>query len=109
MNDTSSESTYSTISGSSSIKNFEIKAEEKVAIFDWDDTLFCTKYIETLQVNVSEVFSFRISFEDNYSYLVSELNELENVYYYITYRALLNYLKNLLIKASKSLSSQMPT
>lgn len=79
MNDISCESTYTSLSQNSSLKNFSPNSTQKVAIFDWDDTLFCTKYVETLQMNIVDIFSFKISFEENFSYLVSEFNDLENV------------------------------
>lgn len=79
MSDISCESTYTNSSHVSSVKNFSIDSKQSVALFDWDDTLFCTKYIENMQINLTDIFSFKISFEDNYSYLVAEFKDLENV------------------------------
>ena len=54
------------------------KMEKKIAIFDWDDTLFCTKYLETFQINFSDLFSFKQSIEESNPYLLNQLKDLEN-------------------------------
>ena len=54
------------------------KMEKKIAIFDWDDTLFCTKYLETFQINFSDLFSFKYSIEESNPYLLNQLKDLEN-------------------------------
>ena len=45
MNDYSVESTYQSISQNSSVKDYKTEEEQKVAIFDWDDTLLCTSFL----------------------------------------------------------------
>lgn len=79
MSDVSGESTYQSQSLGSSVKNYDIKGTQRVAIFDWDDTLFCTKYIEALQLNLVDIFTFKTSFEENFSYLKKEFEDLQNV------------------------------
>lgn len=79
MSDVSGESTYQSQSLGSSVKNYDTKGTQRVAIFDWDDTLFCTKYIEALQLNLVDIFTFKTSFEENYSYLKKEFEDLQNV------------------------------
>ena len=57
---------------------YEKKMEKRIAIFDWDDTLFCTKYLETFQLNFTDIFSFKYSLEETNPYLLNQLKELEN-------------------------------
>ena len=79
MNDNSAESTCQSISQNSSVKNYKTDLRQKVAIFDWDDTLFSTSYIQNMNLNLNDIFSFKISFEDNFGYLTTEFQELQNV------------------------------
>ncbi len=58
----------------------EVK-EVSIALFDWDDTLFCTKYFEILQVDHKLIFSESKSIEDFGMYLIYELQALEEVKY----------------------------
>ena len=62
----------------SSPNPYEKKMEKRIAIFDWDDTLFCTKYLETFQLNFTDIFSFKYSLEETNPYLLNQLKELEN-------------------------------
>ena len=58
---------------------FEVEKQIKlISIFDWDDTLFCTKYFDTFNLNYSDIFSFKTSLQDSNPYLLNELKELEN-------------------------------
>lgn len=107
MNDYSSASTGDEASQNSSQKNLKISLYQKVAIFDWDDTLFCTKYLDALEINLLDLFSFKISLENNFSYLVTEFNELENVINIINFSVSLKLLKNYCKKVSKYLLYQM--
>jgi hypothetical protein len=68
----------STTTANSSPNPYEKKLEKRIAIFDWDDTLFCTKYLETFQLNFTDIFSFKYSLEETNPYLLNQLKELEN-------------------------------
>jgi hypothetical protein len=58
---------------------FEVEKQIKlISIFDWDDTLFCTKYFDTFNLNYSDIFSFKTSLQDFNPYLLNELKDLEN-------------------------------
>ena len=58
---------------------FEFEKQIKlISIFDWDDTLFCTKYFDTFNLNYSDIFSFKTSLQDSNPYLLNELKDLEN-------------------------------
>jgi hypothetical protein len=54
--------------------------EHTVVIFDWDNTLFCTDYLEMLKPNYESIFSGESSLEDLGCYLSEEMLTLENVY-----------------------------
>ena len=47
-------------------------------IFDFDDTLFCTKYFDTFSIPYKDIFNNRISLEEINPGLVIELKQLEN-------------------------------
>ena len=68
----------STTTANSSPNPYEKKLEKRIAIFDWDDTLFCTKYLETFQLNFTDIFSFKYSLEETNPYLLNQLKDLEN-------------------------------
>lgn len=53
---------------------------QTVILFDWDDTLFCTKYLGLHGLNYNEIFSCQSSLEDLCCYVNSELKDLEQVY-----------------------------
>lgn len=74
------ESTYNSSSSPESLSHFNLSPYQKVALFDWDDTLFCTKYMEIHELNYNEIFSCAKSLEDFGSFLTGELKELENVF-----------------------------
>jgi hypothetical protein len=46
-------------------------------IFDFDDTLFCTKYFDTFSVPYKDIFDCRISLEEINPSLVKEIKQLE--------------------------------
>ena len=47
-------------------------------IFDFDDTLFCTKYFDTFSIPYKDIFNNTISLEEINPGLVIELKQLEN-------------------------------
>ena len=47
-------------------------------IFDFDDTLFCTKYLDTFALSYQDIFNRRISLEQMNSCLAREIKELES-------------------------------
>jgi hypothetical protein len=49
-----------------------------VIIFDFDDTLFCTKYFDTFLIPYKDIFNNTISLEEINPGLVIELKQLEN-------------------------------
>ena len=49
-----------------------------VIIFDFDDTLFCTKYFDTFSIPYKDIFNNTISLEEINPGLVIELKQLEN-------------------------------
>jgi hypothetical protein len=53
--------------------------EHKVVIFDWDDTLFCTKYLDLHVSSYKELFDEKISIDQLGMYLNHELQTLEEV------------------------------
>ena len=50
---------------------------KKLVIFDFDDTLFCTKYFDTFSLSYQDIFSFKTSLEEINLFLFKELVELE--------------------------------
>ncbi len=67
----------STISTLSTISN--IPGLSTIAIFDWDNTLFCTDYLDMLQLDYKAIFSEQISVEQIGAYLRDEIQKLEEV------------------------------
>jgi hypothetical protein len=55
--------------------------EHKVVIFDWDDTLFCTKYLDLHVSDYKQLFEEKISIDQLGMYLNHELQSLEEVRY----------------------------
>jgi hypothetical protein len=47
-------------------------------IFDFDDTLFCTKYFDTFTLSYQDIFSCKVSLEEINPCLLRELKELES-------------------------------
>ena len=47
-------------------------------IFDFDDTLFCTKYFDTFSLIYQDIFSCKVSLEEINPCLVRELKQLES-------------------------------
>lgn len=66
------------ISETSSISGETLQLSKTIMIFDFDDTLICTKYLDSLNLNYHLIFSFQSSLEDSHPSLMKELNELEN-------------------------------
>jgi len=55
--------------------------KHKIVIFDWDNTLFCTKYLEMLNADYDSIFNGRSCLEDLGGYLLDEISVLERVFY----------------------------
>jgi len=53
--------------------------EVKVVIFDWDNTLFCTSYLEMFQLDYKSIFSEQKSIEENGTFLLYDIQSLEEV------------------------------
>jgi hypothetical protein len=53
--------------------------ECKIALFDWDNTLFCTQYLDMLQLDYKNIFSEKKSLEEVGTYLIYEIQNLEEV------------------------------
>ena len=47
-------------------------------IFDFDDTLFCTKYLDTFSLSYKDIFSNKMTLGDINPNLIKELNQLQN-------------------------------
>ena len=47
-------------------------------IFDFDDTLFCTKYLDTFALSYQDIFTCKVSLEQINSCLAREIKELES-------------------------------
>jgi hypothetical protein len=60
-------------------KPIKVKNEQQIVIFDWDDTLFCTKYLDLHVSDYKELFEEKISIEQLGMYLNYELQSLEEV------------------------------
>ena len=43
--------------------NTETEKDKNIAIFDWDDTLFCTKYFENFKINLQKIFDYKTDLE----------------------------------------------
>lgn len=69
LNQTNSET--SSTSGEASLFS------KTLIIFDFDDTLFCTKYFDTFSLSYQDIFSCKVSLEEINPCLVRELKELE--------------------------------
>ncbi len=59
-------------------EEFEIQTR-RVVIFDWDNTLFCTSYLEMFQLDFKSIFKETKSLEE---YLTHEIQSLEEVKLY---------------------------
>jgi hypothetical protein len=72
------------------LKSFKINSETSstsgesslfsrtLLIFDFDDTLFCTKYFDTFSLSYKDIFTCRVSLEEVNPCLVRELKQLES-------------------------------
>ena len=65
-------------SETSSTSGDTILISKTLIIFDFDDTLFCTKYFDTFSIPYKDIFNNRISLEEINPGLVIELKQLEN-------------------------------
>ena len=53
--------------------------EVKVVIFDWDDTLFSTCYLEIFQLDYKSIFSEQKAIDEVGTFLLNEIQSLEEV------------------------------
>ena len=58
--------------------NTEAQKEKNIAIFDWDDTLFCTKYFENFKINLQKIFDYKTDLETENPFLKKEILNIEN-------------------------------
>jgi hypothetical protein len=65
-------------SETSSTSGDTILISKTLIIFDFDDTLFCTKYFDTFSIPYKDIFNNTISLEEINPGLVIELKQLEN-------------------------------
>ena len=65
-------------SETSSTSGDTILISKTLIIFDFDDTLFCTKYFDTFSIPYKDIFNNMISLEEINPGLVIELKQLEN-------------------------------
>ena len=65
-------------SETSSTSGDTIFISKTLIIFDFDDTLFCTKYFDTFSIPYKDIFNNMISLEEINPGLVIELKQLEN-------------------------------
>jgi hypothetical protein len=77
--------------------------EKRIFIFDWDDTLFCTKYIDIFCPDYNAIFSGRSCLEELGRFLVDEVLSLEQVNNHIINRKLFTYLSRLFLLELKYL------
>jgi hypothetical protein len=79
QSESSAGSLNTSFSESSEEKFQEEENDITVALFDWDDTLFCTCYFEMLQIDCKKIFSEEESLENYGAYLTYEMQTLEEV------------------------------
>lgn len=58
--------------------NTETQKDKNIAIFDWDDTLFCTKYFENFNINLQKVFDYKTDLETENPFLKKEILNIED-------------------------------
>ena len=73
----STSTTISPLNSPNPFINLPFPKKKYIAIFDWDDTLMCTNYLETFSINYSDIFKFDISLEQINPLLLKELSILE--------------------------------
>jgi hypothetical protein len=66
-------------SETSSTSGDTVPIGKTLIIFDFDDTLFCTKYFDTFSVPYKDIFDCRVTLEEINPSLVKELKQLEDV------------------------------
>jgi hypothetical protein len=54
-----------------------ISPSKTLLIFDFDDTLFCTKYFDSFSLPYKDIFDFKLSLEQTNLCLFKEIKELE--------------------------------
>ena len=82
---TQSNSETSSTSGEASLFS------KTLIIFDFDDTLFCTKYFDTFALNYQDIFTCQVSLEEINPCLVRELKQLQSAIIELFSNLQLNY------------------
>lgn len=67
-----------TYSRTTSTSGESIPSKRTLLIFDFDDTLFCTKYFDTYSISYQDIFEYRISLEEINPCLIKDIKDLEN-------------------------------
>ena len=91
MNSPESFKSHQTISETTSASGESQPFSRTLLIFDFDDTLFCTKYFDTFSLSYPDIFECNISLEESHPNLIKELKELESTIIYIFTKLLMNY------------------
>ena len=91
MNSPKSYKSTQTISEKTSASLESLTFSRTLLIFDFDDTLFCTKYFDTFSICYSDIFDYNISLEESHPKLNKELKELEKTIINIFTKLLMNY------------------
>ena len=91
MNSPKSYKSTQTISEKTSASVESLTFSRTLLIFDFDDTLFCTKYFDTFSICYSDIFDYNISLEESHPKLNKELKELEKTIINIFTKLLMNY------------------
>ena len=91
MNSPESFKSPQTISDTTSTSGEILPFSRTLLIFDFDDTLFCTKYFDTFSICYSDIFDYNISLEESHPKLNKELKELEKTIINIFTKLLMNY------------------
>ena len=91
MNSPKSYKSTQTISEKTSASVESLTFSRTLLIFDFDDTLFCTKYFDTFSLCYTDIFEYNISLEKSHPKLIKELKELEKTIINIFKKLLMNY------------------
>jgi hypothetical protein len=76
-NSSATSTTISPLNSPNPFINLPYQQKKYIAIFDWDDTLMCTNYLETFSINYSDIFKFNKKLEQINPFLLKELSSLE--------------------------------
>lgn len=56
-----------------------LQDEHNVAIFDWDNTLFCTEYLDLFKIDYKKLFQEQMSIDQIANFLGKDLETLQDV------------------------------